>query len=125
MARSKSIPGSKTRTSTTREQGVASDVVNQPDLKKVAAEPSDEVGPEAMTPEESSKPAVKATPESRKMEVVKNDPRKNLVPINLDDEIRRRAYELYQQRRPGSGSDAEDWLTAEREIRQRYRQQSA
>jgi hypothetical protein len=100
--------------------------VNQPDLKTVAAGPSAEVRPEAVTtPEESSKSAVKVTPESRKMEVVKSDPRKNLVPINLDDEIRRRAYELYQQRGPGSGSDAEDWLTAEREVRQRYRQQSA
>jgi Protein of unknown function (DUF2934) len=49
----------------------------------------------------------------------------NLVPINLEDEIRRRAYELYQQRGPASGSEAEDWLTAEREVRQRYRQQSA
>jgi hypothetical protein len=56
---------------------------------------------------------------------MKNDSRKNLVPINLDDEIRRRAYELSQQRAPGSGSEAEDWLAAEREVRQRYRQQSA
>jgi len=65
------------------------------------------------------------SPEPRKMEVVKTDARKNLVPINLDDEIRRRAYELFQQRGSGPGSEADDWLTAEREVRQRYRQQSA
>ena len=50
---------------------------------------------------------------------------KNLVPINLEDEIRRRAYELYQQRAPGTGSEADDWFTAEREVMQRYHQQSA
>jgi len=48
-----------------------------------------------------------------------------VVPINLEDEIRRRAYELYQQRGASGGSEAEDWLNAEREVRQRYRQQSA
>ena len=64
------------------------------------------------------------------MEVVRSEPRKNgaapnLLPINLEDEIRRRAYELYQQRGTASGSEAEDWLTAEREVKQRYHQQSA
>ena len=32
------------------------------------------------------------------------------------EQIERRAYELYLQRREGWGSDLEDWLTAEREI---------
>ena len=64
-------------------------------------------------------------PETRKLEVMKNESRKNLVPINLEDEIRRRAYELYLQRGMGNGYEAEDWFHAEREIRQRYRQQSA
>jgi hypothetical protein len=52
--------------------------------------------------------------------MVKTEPRKNVIPINLEDEIRRRAYELYVQRGSQSGSEAEDWLTAEREVRQRY-----
>ena len=43
----------------------------------------------------------------------------------IQEEIRRRAYELYQQREAGSGSEAEDWLAAEREVMQRYHQQSA
>jgi hypothetical protein len=65
-----------------------------------------------------------ATTEPRKLEVVKNESRKNLFPINLEDEIRQRAFEIYQQRGSG-GSEAEDWLAAEREVLQRYRQQSA
>jgi Protein of unknown function (DUF2934) len=67
----------------------------------------------------------RVSPEPRRMEVVKNEPRRNVVPINLDDEIRRRAYELYQQRGAAPGNQAEDWLNAEREVRQRYRQHSA
>jgi hypothetical protein len=62
------------------------------------------------------------------MEVVRSEPRKNSAlptPINLEDEIRRRAYELYLQRGTAPGSEAEDWLTAEREIMLRYRKQSA
>lgn len=53
------------------------------------------------------------------------DTRKNVVPINLEDEIRRRAYEIYLERGSGSGNESEDWLTAEREVRSRYQAQSA
>jgi hypothetical protein len=49
----------------------------------------------------------------------------NVVPINLEDEIRRRAYELYEQRGYISGHDHDDWLTAEREVLGRYNRQSA
>lgn len=50
----------------------------------------------------------------------------NLVPVNLEEEIRRRAYELYLQRRAtagaenGNGNENQDWLIAESEIRSRY-----
>jgi hypothetical protein len=64
-------------------------------------------------------------PETRKLEIVKTDSRTNVVPMNLEDEIRRRAYELSRQRGSEGGSETEDWLTAEREVLQRYRQQSA
>ena len=47
------------------------------------------------------------------------------IPINLEEEIRRRAYELYQQRGCTPGSDHDDWLVAEREVRGRYQPQSA
>jgi len=63
--------------------------------------------------------------ETRKLEIVKTDSRNNVVPMNLEDEIRRRAYELSRQRGFEGGSETEDWLTAEREVLQRYRQQSA
>ena len=62
---------------------------------------------------------------SRKPAIVKNETRANLVPINLEDEIRRLAYLFSERRGFEPGHEAEDWLTAEREIRQRYHQQSA
>ena len=54
--------------------------------------------------------------------------RKNIFPINLDEEIRRRAYELWEQRGHEPGHETEHWLLAETEILSRYsnpRQQSA
>jgi len=36
---------------------------------------------------------------------------------SLEDEIRRRAYEIYLQRGNAPGSQHDDWLAAEREIR--------
>jgi len=53
------------------------------------------------------------------------DVKKNVVPINLEDEIRRRAYELYEQRGFQSGHEHEDWLIAEREILARYSEQQS
>jgi len=46
------------------------------------------------------------------------------VPSNLEEEIRRRAYELYLQRRAtagdANGNKDQDWLVAEREILARH-----
>jgi len=46
------------------------------------------------------------------------------LPVNLEEEIRRRAYELYLQRAAGmsngNGDQNQDWLIAEREIRSRH-----
>jgi hypothetical protein len=39
---------------------------------------------------------------------------------DLDEKIRQRAYELYQQRGQGDGFEHEDWLQAEREILARH-----
>jgi len=137
MARSKSTPGGKTkRTSTSKEQPGAGDTTSPLEGKTVAeAAPTAsaegrvaaEAGAvaEAKTTSEAKVAPHKVAPDARKFEIMKTEPRKNVVPINLEDEIRRRAYELYQQRGSGSGSEAEDWLNAEREVRQRYRQQSA
>jgi len=63
------------------------------------------------------------------LEVRKDGKPSNVVPINLEEEIRRRAYELYLERRaiaggePGNGNENQDWLIAEREIRSRHSSQ--
>ena len=46
----------------------------------------------------------------------------SLGTINLDEEIRRRAYELYLERGSTAGDPHQDWLTAEREILGRRQQ---
>ena len=119
MARPKSSSGSKanrTNITTTNEQTSPGSAANIPDVKAATV---------GTTPAEVAA-AVKPTPEPRRLEVVKTEPRKNVVvPIKLEDEIRRRAYELYVQRGSTPGSEAEDWLAAEREVRQRYQKQQS
>lgn len=50
----------------------------------------------------------------------------NAVSVNLEEQIRVRAYELYLQRRAtaetatGNGNERQDWLIAEREILSRH-----
>jgi len=61
----------------------------------------------------------------RKPSIVKSEVRPNVVPINLEDEIRRLAYLLSERRGFEPGHEAEDWLAAEREVLQLYHQQSA
>lgn len=39
---------------------------------------------------------------------------------NIDEEIRRRAYELYLQRNGTAGDPNADWFVAEREVRARH-----
>ena len=75
--------------------------------------------------EQNETPKKEARKTVRKPEIVKTEPRANLVPINLEDEIRRAAYLLAERRGFEPGHDAEDWLNAEREVRQRYHQHSA
>lgn len=60
-----------------------------------------------------------------KPEIVKSETRSNLVPINLENEIRRLAYLLSERRGFEPGHETEDWLSAEREVLDRYHQQSA
>lgn len=72
-------------------------------------------------------PATTALPETaseiREVRRAMPDARKNIVPINLDDEIRRRAYELWEQHGHEPGHENEHWLLAEREILARYHAQ--
>ena len=44
---------------------------------------------------------------------------------DLQNEIRRRAYELYEQRGCTPGQENEDWLIAEREVLSRYNHQQS
>jgi len=83
--------------------------------------------PEAAKPEVTALGATKA--ETRRApgrpEIVKTESRANLVPINVEEEIRRLAYIFSERRGFVAGHETEDWLNAEREIRERYHQQSA
>jgi hypothetical protein len=78
--------------------------------------------PETVKPE-LKKPEVRPT--TRKPEIVKSEGRANLLPINLEEEVRRLAYLFSERRGFEAGHETEDWLNAESEVRQRYHQQSA
>ena len=43
-------------------------------------------------------------------------------PVELDQEIRLRAYEFYCERGGQHGGHEDDWLRAEQEVRERYRE---
>jgi len=48
----------------------------------------------------------------------------SVATVSIEEQIRRRAYELYLQRTAnggGHGSEHQDWLTAEREVLSRHR----
>jgi Protein of unknown function (DUF2934) len=79
-----------------------------------------------VSPVETGAPQAKPEPKkSRKPSIVRSEARANLVPINVEEEIRRLAYLLSERRGFEPGHETEDWLAAESEIRQRYHQQSA
>jgi CTP synthase (UTP-ammonia lyase) len=62
---------------------------------------------------------------TKKPEIVKSESRSNLVPINLEDEIRQLAYLFSERRGFVPGHEAEDWLAAEHEVMQRYHHQQS
>jgi hypothetical protein len=77
----------------------------------------------ATTRKKIAQPPTEPVPEihTEVREAPRNAKPANPVPFNLEEEIRRRAYELYLQRqaRVGNvgGDESQDWLIAEREIR--------
>jgi len=101
--------------------------VNQPispnTESTVSAESPVETAATALPVTEVTKPKTTRTP--RKPGIVRGEPRMNLVPINMDDEIRRLAYLLSERRGFEPGHETEDWLNAEREVLGRYEQQRA
>jgi len=70
--------------------------------------------PRATTPSKKqvlTMPEVTSTPQVRKTSVSANS-----HPLELEAQIRQRAYELYQERGLAPGQENEDWLRAEREV---------
>jgi hypothetical protein len=55
------------------------------------------------------------------LQVVPDD-HKSARTINLDEEIRHRAYQIYLERRGTAGDEHQDWLLAESQIRARHQQ---
>jgi hypothetical protein len=95
--------------------------------------PSPSVSDTSVTPAEAVAAAVPQTEPrdtrprktANKPEIVKSDSRSKLVPINMEDEIRRAAYLMSERRGFEPGHESEDWVAAENEVRQRYHQHSA
>ncbi|HEY6767241.1 MAG TPA: DUF2934 domain-containing protein [Candidatus Sulfotelmatobacter sp.] len=116
MARPKSPNGGKRKNDTS----ISNSTLTAPVTPTSAA--TDTVKTE---PVKSQPLPAEVTRETLRLEVMKNDSRASVVPINLEDEIRRRAYELSERRGFIPGYEAEDWLAAEHEVLRRYRQQSA
>ncbi len=56
-------------------------------------------------------------------DVITAEEKKKAGSADVESEIRRRAYELYEQRGYIEGYEKEDWLVAEREIMARYNNQ--
>jgi Protein of unknown function (DUF2934) len=110
-------PKSPKKTNIARDASITS----SPPIPEVNLEPAEASAANPAT--ETKKTETRRA--ARKPEIVRTEPRANLIPINLEDEIRSLAYLLAERRGFESGHETEDWLTAEREIRQRYRQHSA
>jgi hypothetical protein len=95
-----------------------------------------------------TQPAIEqSVPEVRNPEIQTSEHRNNVTPINvaptkpvakkaqngnvnldnsnLDEEIRRRAYELFLARKGAPGDPATDWMIAEREVRARHARQDS
>jgi Protein of unknown function (DUF2934) len=80
---------------------------------------------EMKTPASGSSVNSSLSPSIRKTgkpEIIKTESRSNLVPISLENEIRKLAYLLSERRGFEPGHEAEDWLNAEREVLDRYHQ---
>ena len=103
-----------------------------PKTTESAASVAPATAPTPVAAQTTAAPATPATAptaisgaEPRRLGIVKPDSRANIVPINLEAEIRALAYELSARRGFIPGHENEDWLAAEREVRQRYHQRSA
>jgi Protein of unknown function (DUF2934) len=129
----------RTTSPRSKKNGNATDQPVTPVVAAAAEAPASEVRAEIIArpgvATEVKTPEVKAavkTAEPKPLEAKPfeaREPRKTLtevrrvVPINLEEEIRRRAYQLYEERGCTPGHENDDWLVAEREILTRYNTQ--
>ena len=116
------------RTKTPKTKGVTGQVSTpSPENPVVHAVPEANAQTAGTAVEKTANANKVATPKSSvpKLETVKTEPRRNVVPINLEEEIRRLAYLMSERRGFEPGHEHEDWVAAENELRQRYRQQTA
>ena len=132
MARPKSPSGSKRKVETSPANNAAA----HPTVDR-HAEPNTSIEAQpATTPPVTTQPVqaqhsptqpgkTNGAREGAKLAVVKTESRATVMPINMEEEIRRRAYELSERRGFSSGHETEDWPMAESEVLQRYRQHSA
>ena len=85
-----------------------------PKKRSRKAKPADGIGTEAAQPVTTAPAIAVTTPEAKGLETAA--PPKtghNKIP---EDQVRRRAYELYLQRRGQAGSPEQDWFQALQEI---------
>jgi hypothetical protein len=113
MARTKNPSVSKRKDET---------VTNNPAIGLSASAPAVAI---TAKPEPTLPAKANGSREGAKLAVVRTDSRATVMPINMEEEVRRRAYELSERRGFTSGHETEDWLMAESEVMQRYRQHSA
>jgi hypothetical protein len=81
--------------------------------------------PKARTPRNGSarNSSVPALSMPSNSDVITAEDKKKASPVDLESEIRRRAYELYEQRGCLEGYEKEDWLVAESEVLTRHSHQ--
>jgi len=84
--------------------------------------------PRAKTPRANSSPnkQVISMPEAISAPAIrKNGGSVSPTPIDLEGQIRQRAYELYEERGRTPGQETEDWVRAEREVLARNNHQQS
>ena len=76
------------------------------------------------TPINSHPAAAFSHPSAASPAVVEHGPASAIQP-SIEEQIRQRAYELYEERGRHHGFEQEDWARAEAEIRNKYQQEKS
>jgi hypothetical protein len=119
MAKAKSPRKSSNGSANGKEAQISSAIVSESNAAERVAESAAAIRSEG----NNSEPKNLARKAARSPEIGKAEARSNLVPINLEDEIRQLAYLMSERRGFLPGHETEDWLAAEHEVLHRYRHQ--